>query len=117
MPRTRTTKKLAQRIDLDYFKRPSPLRRWRLWLSVTALALAIFWIAWYGVRGDRRVYSAGGLSTAHAVLTARCSACHDSSLGFFDEKISDGESDQGSILDGELCAATIALDRRSSSRV
>jgi hypothetical protein len=89
LPRTRTTKKLAQRIDLNYFKRPSPLRRWRLWLSVAALAFAIFWIAWYGVRGDRRVYSAGGLSTAHAVLTERCSACHASALGFFDEKVSD----------------------------
>ena len=28
--RTRTAKKLAQRIDLSYFKRPHPLRRWRM---------------------------------------------------------------------------------------
>ena len=89
MPRTRTTKKLAQRIDLDYFKRPSPLRRWRFLLSIAAPALAILWIAWYGVRGDRRVYSAGGLSTAHAVLTKQCSACHVSTLGFYDAKVID----------------------------
>ena len=89
MPRTRTTKKLAQRIDLDYFKRPSPLRRWRFLLSVAAPALAILWIAWYGVRSDRRVYSAGSLSTAHAVLTKQCSACHLSNLGFYETKVID----------------------------
>jgi hypothetical protein len=89
LPRTRTTKKLAQRIDLDYFKRPSPLRRWRFLLSVAAPALAILWIAWYSVRNDRRVYSAGNLSTAHAVLTRQCSACHLSNLGFYDAKVID----------------------------
>jgi hypothetical protein len=89
LPRTRTTKKLAQRIDLDYFKRSSPLRRWQFVLSFAALALAILWIAWYGVRGDRRVYSAGNLSTAHAVLTKQCSSCHVSTLGFYDKKVID----------------------------
>jgi hypothetical protein len=89
LPRTRTTKKLAQRIDLDYFKRPSPLHRWRFMLSVAAVALALLWIAWHALRGDRRVYSAGALSAAHAVLTERCSACHVSSLGFFNEKVTD----------------------------
>ena len=89
MPRTRTTKKLAQRIDLDYFKRSSPLRRWRFLLSVAAPALAILGIAWYGVRSDRRVYSAGSLSTAHAVLTKQCSACHLSNLGFYESKVND----------------------------
>ena len=59
MPRTRTTKKLAQRIDLEYFKRPSPLRHWRFLLSVALPAAALLWLAWYGVRADRRVYSAG----------------------------------------------------------
>lgn len=89
MPRTRTTKKLAQRIDLDYFKRPSPLRHWRFLLAVAAPALAILSIAWYGVRSDRRVYSAGTLSSAHAVLTKQCSACHQSNLGFYEAKVID----------------------------
>jgi hypothetical protein len=89
LPRTRTTKKLAQRIDLDYFKRTSPLRRWRLWLSIAALVVAIGCVAWFGVRGDRRVYSAGNLSPAHAVLTRQCSVCHVSTLGFYDKKVID----------------------------
>ena len=89
MPRTRTTKKLAQRIDLGYFKRPSPLRQWRMWLSIAAPALAICWIAWYAVRSDARVYSAGSLAPAHAVFTKQCTACHDSRLGFSVEKVND----------------------------
>ena len=89
MPRTRTTKKLAQRIDLDYFKRPSPLRHWRFLLSIAALTLAILWLAWHGLRGDRRVYSAGALSSSHAVLTKQCAACHATESGFFSEKVAD----------------------------
>jgi len=89
VPRTRTTKKLAQRIDLDYFKRPSPLRRWRFLLSVALPLLAILWLGWHGIRGDRRVYSAGALSSSHAVLTRQCAACHVTQAGFFSEKVSD----------------------------
>ncbi|HWZ55160.1 MAG TPA: hypothetical protein VNZ63_03760 [Verrucomicrobiae bacterium] len=89
MPRTRTTKKLAQRIDLDYLKRPSPFRRWTLLLSVAAPVLALLWIGWYGIRRDSRVYSAGPLSSAHAVLTKQCAACHASNLGFFEETVAD----------------------------
>ncbi len=107
MPRTRTTKKLAQRIDLDYFKRPSPLRRLRFLLSVAAPALAILCIAWYAIRSDRRVYSAGGLSTAHAVLTKQCSACHVSNLGFYDKKVFDQKCI--SCHDGPLHHATQAF--------
>ena len=89
MPRTRTTKKLAQRIDLEYFKRSSPLRRGRFLVSVVFLALAVLWLAWYGIRSDRRVYSAGSLSSAHAVLTRQCAACHVTQAGFFKEKVAD----------------------------
>jgi hypothetical protein len=89
LPRTRTTKKLAQRIDLDYFKRPNALRRWRFLLSVAAPVLAILCVAWFGIRSDRRVYSAGNLSSAHAVLTKQCSVCHVSTLGFYDKKVID----------------------------
>ena len=89
MPRTRTTKKLAQRIDLEYFKRSSPLRRWEFLLSMTLLGLAVIWLTWYGIRRDRRVYSAGNLSAAHAVLSKQCAACHVTQIGFFSEKVSD----------------------------
>ena len=76
MPRSRTTKKLAQRIDLNYFLEPRPLRQWRFRLSLAALALALAWIGWHAARRDNDVYSAGKLSAAHAVFSNRCSACH-----------------------------------------
>ena len=89
MPRTRTTKKLAQRIDMTYFQRQHPLRRWRFLLSVALPALAVMYLAWHGVRGDRRVYSAGTLAPAHAVLTRQCAACHVTQAGFFSEQTAD----------------------------
>ena len=53
---------------MDYFQRQHPLRRRRFLLSVALPALAVVYVAWHGVRGDRRVYSAGALAPAHAVL-------------------------------------------------
>jgi predicted CXXCH cytochrome family protein len=89
VPRTRTTKKLAQRIDLEYFKKRGSLRRWRFLLSVALPAVAILWLAWYAIRADRRVYSAGSLAPAHALLTKQCESCHLTQAGFFSEKVAD----------------------------
>jgi hypothetical protein len=89
VPRTRTTKKLAQRIDMNYFLRPHALRRWRFWLSVALPALAGLWLAWYLVGHDARVYSSGRMSPAHAVLTARCEACHVREVSGFSARASD----------------------------
>ena len=89
MARTRTTKKLAQRIDLNYFKRPTPLKRSKFWLSLFVPALAIVWIAWRGITNDARVYSSGRLSAAHAVLERECAACHIQQAGTFSAKAAD----------------------------
>src|SRR5260370_41765353 len=75
LARTRTTKKLAQRIDLNYFKRPTPLKRAKLWLSLLLPELALVWIAWRGISSDHSVYSSGRLSEPHAVLEKECAAC------------------------------------------
>ena len=89
MARTRTTKKLAQRIDLNYFKRPTPPKRAKLWLSLALPLFALFWIIGRGFSGDHRVYSSGRLSRAHAVLGKECSACHVSTAGAFSAKATD----------------------------
>lgn len=86
MARTRTTKKLAQRIDLNYFKRPTPLKRAKLWLSVLLPVLALVWIAWRGFSGDHRVYSSGRMSKAHAAFEKECAACHLQQAGAFSAK-------------------------------
>jgi hypothetical protein len=87
--RTRTTKKLAQRIDLNYFKRPTALKRAKFWLCVGLPAFALIWIAWHGFARDSRVYSSGRMSEAHAVLEAQCAACHVQTAGAFSAKASD----------------------------
>jgi hypothetical protein len=89
MARTRTTKKLAQRIDLNYFKRPTPFKRAKLFLSVLAPAMAIAWIAWYALRIDHRVYSSGRMSAAHAILETECAVCHLQQAGEFSAKAAD----------------------------
>jgi hypothetical protein len=76
MARARTTKAVAQRIDLNYFKRPTPFKRAKLWLAVLAPAIALVWIGWHVFGHDSRVYSSGRLSKAHAVLEKQCAACH-----------------------------------------
>ena len=89
MARTRTTKKLAQRIDLNYFKRPTPLKRAKFWLSLALPLLALIWISWRGFSGDHRVYSSGRMSKAHAVLEKDCAACHLRTAGAFSAKVTD----------------------------
>ena len=89
MARTRTTKKLAQRIDLNYFKRPTPLKRAKFWLSLVVLLLALFWITEKSLSRDSRVYSSGRLSKAHAVLEKECSVCHVSEARAFSAKAAD----------------------------
>lgn len=90
MPRAKlTTKKLAQRIDMHYFKRPHPFRRWRTILSISLPALTIAWLAWAALGHNDRVYSSGKMSASHAVLTARCAECHVKEAGSFSAKAND----------------------------
>ncbi len=89
MARARTTKKLAQRIDLNYFQRPTPLKRAKFWLSLLLPLLALVWIGWRGLYGDHRVYSSGRMSKAHAVLEKECAACHVQQTGAFSARAAD----------------------------
>ena len=87
--RTRTTKKLARRIDLQYFARPHALRRWRFWLSVAVPVLALGWLLTQRAQGGQKAYSSGPLSPAHAVFTQQCSLCHVGRAGAFFKEVSD----------------------------
>ncbi len=89
MARLRTTKKLAQRVDLNYFKRPTAFKRAKFWLSVLVPLLAVAWIAWRGLARDSRLYSSGRMSEAHAVLERQCAACHVEKAGEFSANAAD----------------------------
>ena len=74
--RTRTTKKLAQRINLDYFKTLHGIPRWRRILSVVITLAGLLWLGWHAVRGNPKPYNAGPVARSHAVFSQKCSACH-----------------------------------------
>ena len=87
--RTRTTKKLARRIDLQYFSRPHPFRRWRFWLSVAVPVLALGWLLTQRAQGGQKIYSSGQLSRSHAVFTQQCGLCHVTRAGAFFKEVSE----------------------------
>ena len=87
--RTRTTKKLARRIDLQYFSRPHPFRRWRFWLSVAVPTLALGWLLTQRAQGGQKIYSSGQLSRSHAVFTQQCGLCHVTRAGTFFKEVRD----------------------------
>ena len=74
--RTRTQKKLAQRIDLNYFKRTYPIPHWRRILSIGLTAMGLIWLIGAGVAGKQSAYNAGQLSHSHQLLTRDCASCH-----------------------------------------
>jgi hypothetical protein len=87
--RTRSQKKLAKRIEMDYFARPHPLRRWRRILSIAIPVVALGWLVTTRARGSEKVYSSGPLSASHAVFGQQCSACHVTRAGKFREHVTD----------------------------
>jgi hypothetical protein len=87
--RSRTTKKLAKRIDLQYFTRPHVFRRWRFWLSVAVPVIALGWFVTQRAQGGQKVYSSGPLAASHAAFTQQCSLCHVARAGNFATQVSD----------------------------
>ena len=80
--RTRTQKKLAQRINLDYFKTLHGIPRWRRILSGVLVIVGLGWLAWHAVAKSPTPYNAGPLSPSHALFTQKCDACHVPQAGF-----------------------------------
>jgi len=80
--RTRTTKKLAQRIDLNYFKKLRGIPRWRRILSALITVAGLGWLGWHALAGSPTPYNAGPVAHAHALFGKKCAACHVSQAGF-----------------------------------
>ena len=73
--RKRTTKLLAKRHDLNYFKKGSPIRTWQFKLALVAIIAAV---AWIGVSSahSAQAFSSGPISSSHAVFGQKCETCH-----------------------------------------
>ena len=76
MPRVRTAKTLAQRIDLQYFAKLRGFRRWKLILSIAVPLIAAGWLLAERVTSKSAAYSAGPVSSSHAVFGQNCALCH-----------------------------------------
>ena len=74
--RIRTTKKLAQRINRDYFKNSFPIPSWRRTLTVVLVAAGLGWLGWSAIRGNEKPYNAGPITSSHALFSGRCADCH-----------------------------------------
>ncbi len=87
--RNRSTKALAKRIDMEYFARPHPFRRWRMVLSIAVPVIVLVWFFAQRVQGGQRAYSSGPLSHSHAVFAKQCSVCHVQQAGAFFRPVED----------------------------
>jgi hypothetical protein len=74
--RQRTTKLIARRHDLHYFKRGSRLRLWQWYLAAAALIAAIAWLGGNEFVHGSSTFSAGPMSSSHAVMEQQCELCH-----------------------------------------
>jgi hypothetical protein len=73
----RDPKSLADWIQLDYFRRPRGLRRWRGWLGWGTLAVcAVAVAAVMAVPRGRTAFQAGPVSAAHSLFHDDCGRCH-----------------------------------------
>lgn len=79
MAATETGKQRAARIPLDYYKRPTPLERWKVRLGLLALVAAVAWLAGGLLQGDggNLRFSRGPVAHVHQTWDAKCVACHE----------------------------------------
>jgi hypothetical protein len=87
--RTRTAKALAQRIDLNYFKRPHPFRRLKMVLSIAVPAVVLLWLGGNAVGGSRAPYSSGPVAASHQVFGDKCERCHVTQARTFRAHVTD----------------------------
>ena len=78
MARSRTTKSIAERIDLDYWRRAHPLRTWKFRLSLLALFLAGVAIVAHLPEKRRIFWSSGDLTPVYGFTQSKCGSCHAS---------------------------------------
>src|SRR3954453_7255489 len=85
MPRTKTAKSIAARLEPDYFKKRRRLRFRAAPLVVTALCVLIAVASWgaYHFQGEKRgtLYNPGPVARAHASFENECRRCHDVEKG------------------------------------
>src|SRR5438874_1455839 len=88
MPRSRTQKQVARRINIFYFRQSSGIRRARRMLIALCALAAVLWIGISAVRSRSEksswldpvtltsIHNPGHLARPHALFENRCETCH-----------------------------------------
>lgn len=109
-------KSLSSWLELDYFRRPRRLKRvrglviWTALIVTTVLIVALTWLP-----GNRRIYQAASVSTAHAIFNEDCEACHNASFGTAKRLLS-GDDALRSVTD-EACLRCHAGDTHHARQI
>ncbi len=74
----RTSRELAERVEIEFHKRPNRFRRLTWTVAVLAGILSSVWLAFESARGEHHIFEAGPLSTAHKMFENDCAKCHNS---------------------------------------
>src|SRR3954466_12725542 len=102
MPRSRTQKQVARRIDIFYFRHDSAMRNFRRVLICLCAIAAIVWVGMsaMGRSGTRShwldpvsltmIHNPGELAPAHAMFERQCETCHvGEKPGAYTRKVTD----------------------------
>jgi hypothetical protein len=76
MSPARTSKTIADRVDLGFHRQGNRMRRWRWRAGLLALAAALALPAWAALSNHEAIYQAGPLSEAHQLIANDCRRCH-----------------------------------------
>jgi len=82
MTEKRTTKALASRIQVDYFKKFQSFKYWRRIALIALAAAAVLWIFFATVLQKKGIYTPGPVSDGHKMFGGECATCH---VDTFDE--------------------------------
>ena len=122
------TKGLAQRLNLEYLKRPEIWLLWRRRLSwaLPAAAALISIPLVLGIGGAKKAFSNGPVSRAHAIFGDRCENCHSQAFSSVPDaaclKCHDGPPhpakviDMAALIDAPRCAQC-HIEHRGFSRL
>ena len=116
------TKGLAQRLDLNYFRKPHFFRDWRRRLTlIAAIAAAVGALPLIiGVGGSKKALSNGPVSRAHAIFEENCSSCHTRAFSKVEDvdckKCHDGPIHKENAV-GEARCAECHLEHRGAARL
>lgn len=77
MPIIRSSREIAQRVDLKFHERRNRFRRLTWFTALLAGVGCAVWLTTASLRGKQQIYEPGPLSTPHQMLRNDCSKCHD----------------------------------------